>query len=100
MNQFKRAKVIMLPTNQKVDKGIWLRKAIFGTDQYLFHNMIVGPVHSNESYQHLYIISDDEIKEGDEGYKYCINTNTVLPIRHCKNGLCKDCKKIIATTDT
>jgi hypothetical protein len=48
---------------------------------------------------HIYITNDEEIKEGEEGYKYCSNTNTVLPIRHCKNGLCSDCKKIILTID-
>lgn len=46
-NVKKKSKVVMLPTNQKVNRGIWLRKAKFGVTEYLFNNIIPGPVHSN-----------------------------------------------------
>lgn len=88
-------KAVMLPTNQKVNKGIWLRKAKFGTEQYLFNDMITGPVHSNEQYQHLYIISDDKIKEGD----WCLSKLNEI-VRFKKNYDSSFYKKIISTTDT
>lgn len=88
MNQLKRAQVIMLPTNQKsksftrnlVDTLYLNNEKKISTEQYII--------------QHLYIISDDEIKEGD--WKYDFKLNIII-----KHGSYIDgCKKIIATTNT
>lgn len=109
MSTFKKCKVVMLPTNEKVNRGIWLRSAKFGTGQYLFNNMITGPVHSNEKYQHLYILSDEEIKEGDwviinnEHIRQVSKTTCIIDSRCLEvngfNAVVKTaCKKIIATT--
>jgi len=49
--------------------------------------------------QHLYILSDEKIEKDD--WKYCSNTNQILQARKLdKNNICKDCKKIIATTNS
>lgn len=84
---FKRAKVVMLPTNEKADKG----NICFGYYglQMLKHSD--GKTIANK--QHLYILSDDEIKEGD----WFIQSNSVL--RTCFDLEWKGFYKIIATTD-
>ena len=48
--------------------------------------------------QHLYITSDDEIKEGDYCYKHDLKGNVFKWI-NTTNPWYKDAKKIIATTD-
>ena len=48
--------------------------------------------------QHLYILSDDEIKEGD--WVYDTITNTIQKAMYSHEILKRDFKKIIATTDT
>ena len=60
MEQFKRAQVIMLPTNNK-NQGIYLSPVpsinkIHYWDKRISNSYIA---------QHLYIISDDEAKEND-----------------------------------
>jgi hypothetical protein len=57
MEQFKRAKVIMLPTNINQTSNLYLWNKELG--QAL--NQTYGT--PNIVTQHLYIISDDEIKE-------------------------------------
>ena len=53
---FKRTKVVMLSTNEKAKKGdLLLHKT----------SLVKAPVPLVESAQHLYFLSDDEIKEGD-----------------------------------
>jgi len=69
-------------------------------NKLIYLNAVLPNTSPKSPNYNLYITTSEEIKEGDMGYKYCSNTNTVLPIFHGKNGLCKDCKKIIATTDT
>ena len=44
--------VVMLPTNEKAEKGLYLSKSGLLTIEKLTN-------------QHLYILSDEEIKEGD-----------------------------------
>lgn len=109
MSQFKKARVIMLPTSQKINRGIWLRKKNSFDDPYLFFNMIVPPTQSNECYQHLYIISDEKPKAGDWYYIYIKGLHSNPQINQLlksdiESGLYEkwkaDCKKIIATTDT
>ena len=98
---FKRTKVVMLSTNEKASlllgtsKGGLLVKSNRG---------VSNSAHLKN--QHLYLLSDDEIKEGD----WCINLNSLYEHKE----LCRidsqieleryvqktenDCKKIIATT--
>ena len=96
MSTFKKAKVIMLPTNEKTN--------IINTNQGLLYN-------SNDYIginQHLYIISDDEIKEGDwfindlNQIKKCTSRDTegYIDFEGGFNTKPSSCKKIIATTDT
>jgi len=99
MNQFKRAQVIMLPTEY--------------SNINLYNNMrlIYSKDHSGSSKlncQHLYIISDDEIK-GNDWYvnilyneiRKCNNKDKYQTELYINNSLEKiRNKKIIATTDT
>jgi hypothetical protein len=91
MEQFKRAQVIMLSTNvlSNLSLSDKLNNLVYNNDKHDTLSMFTN--------QHLYIISDDEIKEGD----WFIEEGCELPINAGYNiGLCEDCKKIIATTDT
>ena len=122
MKQVKKAKVVMLPTNQKVintkEYQLLLSNSLFWTSKieierynegWFFlnnssnHNSSAITIPNVEKYkhQHLYIISDDEIKEND----WCINTGGNIkdsfPFRVTKEVMNnKFIKKIIATTDT
>ena len=92
MSVKRKAKIILLPTNEKAD----LQK--FGRSlRYKFNhvNSMVG------EYQHLYITTDDEIKEGD----WMINTNEDTLIRYNSvnegDGTWREFwRKVIATTDS
>jgi hypothetical protein len=93
MEQFKRARVILLLTEDKHSQleidDLSVNKLSYESKQY-FH----------KHPQHLYIISDDEIKDGD----YWINLdnniiNNNISIANFANNA-PSCKKIIATTDT
>ena len=103
MSTFKKANVVMLATNKietesrigyykdtlslgnsKYDKRLSLFRAIDGTH--------------TPNPQHLYIISDDEIKKGD--YIYCTITNAIEIAKYNHDYLIRDWKKVIATTDT
>ena len=115
----KKAQVVILPTNEKPVKGQILRRHIWKGDPkleedslWLYNNTItIDNVKQyttlNGSFrdwykafipQHLYIISDDEIKEND----YCLNLETNTVFKMHKHGLptSNRNKKIIATTDT
>ena len=86
MEQFKRAKVVMLSTNEKTNIINTNKGLLYNSNDYIGIN------------QHLYIISDDEIKKGDWYYD-----NVVLQIRQWKSFMIYNKlqhKKIIATTDT
>lgn len=110
MEQFKRAQIIMLPTNnifqsglqpysvysKPITKGGWMLPKSGAEARRLHQN-------GNQAY-HLYIISDDEIKEED----WCLCGNKTLlqikkqltydNIKTANNDF--ECKKIIGTTDT
>ena len=98
MNTFKRAKVVMLPTNEKAHFACGLQPN--GVLKYCNNINALGIGKP----QHLYIISDDEIKEGD--WMYLQEGESPLTkqgeIAQCKSkgkdGL--TWKKIIATTDS
>ncbi len=113
MKQFKRTQVIMLPTKDILASNIGLKWTKEGTLLLLNDNMITKVIDSNKSIpQHLYIISDDEIKEGDWFIYYTHKDGNVLKqCKEIKNDiiLCIDNqlislelnnRKIIATTST
>lgn len=91
---FKRAKVVMLSTNIKATDRPFTVGITLCNDGKL---RIGNPVGTSETRQHLYITSDEEIKEGDWCYSEGINfifQALAFPLS------AKDTKKIIATTDT
>lgn len=102
---FKRVKVVMLPTNEKatiIGKYKDVDELVFNTPRDI----------PRGEQQHLYILSDEEIKEGD----WCISVkrNQLFQVEEVtdnhyvptdfknKNWTPRkeDCKKIIATTDS
>lgn len=90
----RKVKVIMLPTEDKTNIGI-------NTDNDLIYsNHKLTTFHSNVIMQHLYITTDDEIKEDD--WFYCYNTGLIYRVtKHSdlKRINKSECVKIIATTD-
>ena len=85
MEQYKKAQVIMLPTENKTN--------LFLSD----FNKILNVVNQSSYYhtgQHLYIVNDDEIKEGDWVLS---KLNELVLLK--KNYTNFNYKKIIATTD-
>ena len=92
---FINANVVMLPTNQKTDGMIC--KDITGQDKIIAIKTKYLMAHEDYVGHHLYIISDDEIKEGD--WFYNIHSKIV---GRAKFNFGKDelAKKIIATTDS
>lgn len=103
MNQFKRAKVIMLPTENKKSN------IILGLRNHRLYNRI-NKYNDNlgndgsVKFQEVYIISDDEIKEGDyvyDSYKNSVYLASKVVIHNMKSLEYEIyLKKIIATTDT
>ena len=99
MNQLKRAKVVMLPTENK--SKICLYKNIL-------YYVMDGEFNLNREKYNLYIISDDEIKEGDwfindlNQIKKCTSRDTegYIDFEGGFNTKPSSCKKIIATTDS
>lgn len=118
-----KAKVYMLPTNDKssILKDVFTMNGHSHVELIAFSKEVIGeetmPNYLTFEYQHLYITTDEEIKEGDnylielfniEGKstglhleqcntieKEWINNSSVTLTRHIKN-----CKKIIASTDS
>ena len=94
----KKCKIIMLPTNQKT-KYLMVYSDVEKTKGKLILNGLKNDEY--KEYQHLYIISDDEIKENNTHFynphsgQLHISGNHTDYIAINKNG----CKKIIATTD-
>lgn len=96
---YKECMVIMLPTTQETN----ITKSI--TSGYLYHSSTLEKAklhfkHEGATYQHLYIVSSEEIKEED----YCIDTDnkpfhTNTPLK-AKITQVKKCPKIIASTDS
>ena len=129
MSMFKKCKVVMLPTNQKVintkEYQLLLSNSLFWTSKieikrytegWFFLNnssdpnscAITIPNVENFKHQHLYIISDDEIKEGDwfindlNQIKKCTSRDTegYIDFEGGFNTKPSSCKKIIAATDS
>jgi hypothetical protein len=88
MSQFKKCKVILLPTEKAIDSVNWY---------YPNAKTLV----INGKQQHLYIVSDEKIKEGD--WVYNIETKVVYPLTLQRGGSLEKAKqlhkKIIAATD-
>lgn len=94
MEQFKRAKVIMLPTENNTYIGKHLDDEIY-LSLYTWYLKSLNIPNQRQG-QHLYIISDDDIKEGDWFINLLDNS-----IHQATNWIyVSTCKKIIATTDT
>lgn len=92
---FKKATVVMLLINEKA-------KLILRNNT-LCSNYAQRDTDSFSSHQHLYIVSDEEIKEGDAYYniirneiQICENYIEVSSLKHAP----EHAKKVIATTDT
>ena len=104
MEQFKRAKVVMLPTKQETKYLM-----VYSDVEKIKGKLILNGLKNDEykEYQHLYIISDDEIKEGDwlvEGipslFPFAVIKVTKEDYDRCReNWQYGSCRKIIATTD-
>ena len=100
MEQFERAKVVMLPAKRMLDAYKTPITEVYEDEGKLYLNKkeIGELITELGSPQHLYIISDDEIKEND----YCLNLETNTVFKMHKHGLptSNRNKKIVATTDT
>ena len=99
MSTFKKGKVVMLSTNEPSKIGNLATYQKRSLAKVIKEG--VKPINTIVQFWNLYIISDDEIKEGD----WCINTGGNIkdsfPFRVTKEVMNnKFIKKIIATTDT
>ena len=106
---FKKRQVVMLPTNEKAKTGEYL--VLNKENKLCIWNTHKMGVQNTLPIQHLYILSDEEIKEGDwflmNGciIRQCKSTNnephTIPTIIDTTGGIhhVSVCKKIIATTD-
>lgn len=101
----KRRKVIMLPT-ENAENAIIVKNHSINIDEFYYNKGTVTQAYLNsinaKSY-HLYIVSDDEIKENEKGQFYDFNYNRIVNIakniNNDKHFNRRDIRKIIATTD-
>lgn len=104
MEQFKRAQVIILPTEQYTNLCLGHNLSYVESKNSISIDAIWRSIELQYPYkpQHLYIISEDEIKEGD----WCMIIDKTSKLygqfeqhkgKHQRN---EQWKKIIATTDT
>jgi hypothetical protein len=112
MNQFKRKKVIMLPTvesqgdfsKERLYPCILKYSWMFDKNQKGKLTFVNCNIRTPTQLQHLYIISDDEIKEGNyvyDSYKDSVYQATKVVIHNMKSLDYKQyLNKIVATTDT
>ena len=89
----KKCKIVMLPNNQQTKYLM-----VYSDVEKTKGKLILSGLKNDEykEYQHLYIISDDKIKEGD--WCYDLKNNCTLQAKSSYEGM--RIKKIIATTDT
>ena len=90
-----KCSVVMLPTNEKAKSQLILEDKIFKLHP---SKIDIG----NKNYQHLYITSDEEIKENDWFYDFELKRLSKL-IKTCQTPSLWEkiiWRKIIATTDT
>ena len=94
MSTFKKTKVVMLSTNEKAVIGFLTQKGKERGNLVNFDSPMPNILDSEN--QHLYFLSDEEIKEGDWIY----NHEREPSILKCVGkGSLRGYKKIIATTD-
>lgn len=103
---FKKAKVVMLSTNEKAIIGLnpHNNKLVINSEYY--NNKFVRFAEFNgkedlwRQAQHLYIVSNEEIKEGDW---YICRENNYKPVKNTSHNFKYDdltnCRKVIASTD-
>lgn len=108
MNQFKKAQVMMLPTNNESLNSVCCIRSdkpfLMSEQNSPFKAKIYDTKDLYHTYFNLYIISNDEIKEGD--WKYNSKINCIVKHNRKNKDLPDElkkpsswCKKIIATTD-
>ena len=101
---YKKVNVVMLPTNEKAGP-ISIGNNSGVAEYHLFQHKKDG-IYTNHTFQHFYIIFDEEIKESEYGIDIrdnkIFNCNRVLS-NHYEQGVLQFqksyCKKIIATTN-
>ncbi len=97
MKQIK-CKVVMLST-EKVSEIVLVNTNSLCLSKSIYPEQLKGFIEQGSTYQHLYILSNEEIKKGEYVYT---NSPSVLkshqdfPLNHYAK---KDFKKVIATTD-
>jgi hypothetical protein len=92
---YKKCKLVMLTSNEKAPIfSIRSWKKLYNSNMVKAINPIT--FNDDESYQHLYIISDEEIKEGD----WCIINDSIRIGKYDGNINKNWYKKIISSTDS
>lgn len=100
MSQLKKCKVIILPKEKIEHKGKYITKLLHRVGDTLHFGESNNDFHNTDLQQYeLYILSDEEIKEGDWQINHLTNkvsqrSNSFLEINK------ENCSKIIATTDS
>ncbi len=98
---YKKVNVVMLPTNEKATAPIFKSN----NHLYIGYGEKLEYKNKDNSYQHLYITSDEEIKDGDWcilfdsfGHLFTDSAQQYIPSKGhvLNNGLCK----VISSTDT
>ena len=98
---YKKCKVVMLTTENSLINLSNTKDLIITSNELVCKSDLYHTIP-----QHLYILSDDEIKEGDYVQTFKSIPNTEMCIHHCKDSgdvlSTKElnCKKTIATTDS
>lgn len=112
MNKYEKCQVVMLPTekallpfhNERITQTLYDKNQLkYLEDEgflYFFNHALYKALDKGWQQQHLYILSDEEIKE--QCYAYSITTNKVewLSELQIKVLIKENWKKIIATTDS
>ena len=98
MSTFKKAKVVILPTNQQT-KYLMVYSDVEKTKGKLILNGLKNDEY--KEYQNIYIISDNKIKEGDYCYSYKMNkiVKSTCDVSREANKNIGFWEKVIATTD-
>lgn len=93
MKQFIKHPIVMLPTDKDSNISLGLNNLLVNTsNKSAIQNR-------NEDFinQHLYILSDEPIKDGDWCYDYYLKT--IIQNKNLTKGQLLHCKKIIVTID-
>ena len=93
MSTFKKTKVVMLSTNEPSKIGNLVTYQKRNLAKVIKEG--INPKNSTVQFWNLYIISDDEIKEGD----WCIDSNAIIFQHKNHFPISIGQRKIIATTN-